>query len=67
MKEHWTTLISYGIGTGEFKIADPQRIVDVILYAARGMRMWEKFIRIDETAVNHIIDTIRELLHMEEA
>ena len=64
-KMRWHQLICYGIGTGEFKPVDVDRVVDLIMYAYQGVRMWSRVIRMDESTTDHILDSIREMLYPE--
>jgi len=43
-EEKWTSLINYGIERGEFHSVNVTEIVNVILYAYQGVRMWSRII-----------------------
>lgn len=64
-KMRWSQLICYGIGTGEFKPVDADRVADLIMYAYQGVRMWSRVMRMDESATDNVLDSIREMLYQE--
>lgn len=64
-KMRWSQLICYGIGTGEFRPVDPDRVADLIMYAYLGVRMWSRVMHMDESATDHVLDSIREMLYLE--
>lgn len=64
-KMRWSQLICYGIGTGEFRPVDADRVADLILYAYQGVRMWSRVMRMDESTTDHVLDCIREMLYPE--
>lgn len=61
-KMRWVQLISYGMGTGEFKTVDAEQVADLIMYAYQGVRMWCRVLDMDPVITDHIIDSIREML-----
>ena len=65
-KMRWNQLICYGIGTGEFKPVDADRVADLIMYAYQGVRMWSRVIRMDASTTDHVLDSIREMLYPEQ-
>ncbi len=58
----WSSLICYGIGTGEFKPVDVDQVTDLILYAYQGVRMWSRVLHMEASVADHVIETVRELL-----
>ena len=40
----WTALIEYGIARGEFRNVNVSEIVNIILYAYQGVRMWSRIV-----------------------
>lgn len=61
-EEKWTALIEYGISTGEFHKVNVKEIVDVILYAYQGIRMWSRIVAMTQATVDSIISHIRSQL-----
>lgn len=61
-KRRWTRLINYGIETKEFKVADVERAVDMVLYYYQGLRMWSRVIPFDEQIAEHYVTTVRQIL-----
>ena len=43
-EDKWTALLNYGIERGEFLSVNVPEIVNVILYAYQGVRMWSRII-----------------------
>ena len=64
-QKRWTSLLEYGMETGEFRKVDARQISDMILYYYQGLRMWSRVIPFtQETAANYS-RTIRQLLYNE--
>lgn len=61
-KRRWTSLIHYGIKTGEFKPVDAGQISDLILYYYQGLRMWSRVIPFETQTAEYYAATIRQLL-----
>ncbi len=61
-KERWTTLIAYGIKTGEFNDVNIEQIVELILYYYQGLRMWSRVVRFNECTANNYSSAIRKIL-----
>ncbi len=57
--EIWRSLISYGVSTGEFNEVDYRSVMNTLLYAYRGIRIWRRAIDIDENVPRSIIEMIR--------
>ncbi|MDO4489101.1 MAG: TetR/AcrR family transcriptional regulator [Eubacteriales bacterium] len=57
-EKKWTDLIEYGKARGEFNEVETAEIVNVILYAYQGVRMWSRIVsmtpEVFETVINHI-------------
>ncbi len=63
---YWRKLIRYGIQTGEFREVDPDCIMDIFLYAYRGVKMWSQVIPMNPRIADHIVDTVKRFLLKEE-
>ncbi len=59
---HLRKLIHYGIQTGEFREVDPDSIMDIFLYAYRGVKMWSQVIPMNPYVADHIVDMVKQLL-----
>ena len=57
--EIWRSLIAYGVSTGEFNEVDYRSVMNTLLYAYRGIRIWSRAIDIDENVPRSIIEMIR--------
>lgn len=55
----WKSLISYGISRGEFNAVDYRSVMNTLLYAYRGIRMWSRAISIDENVPRSVIEMIK--------
>lgn len=55
----WKSLISYGISRGEFNDVDYRSVMNTLLYAYRGIRMWSRAISIDENVPRSVIELIK--------
>ncbi len=62
VKKRWTSLLNYGMETGEFKRVDTERVTDLILYYYQGLRMWSRVIPFDKKEAEHYADTIRQIV-----
>lgn len=65
-EKKWTDLIVYGIRRGEFREVSVTEIVNIILYAYQGIRMWSCIIPITEETILSITNHIRKQLIGEE-
>lgn len=65
-EEKWTTLIEYGISTGEFYAVNVEEIVNVILYVYQGVRMWSRIVTMMPETFRSITSHIRRQLIKEE-
>lgn len=61
-KEYWHRLVAYGVQTGEFNDIEPDVVMDVFLYAYRGIMMWGRALPFEEETLDHITDAVRCLL-----
>lgn len=61
-EQKWTALVEYGIRRGEFNKVDVKEIVNVILYAYQGVRMWSCIIPMTSEVFDSIISHIRKQL-----
>lgn len=52
-KERWTSLIRYGISTGEFNFVNAEAAAEMILYYYQGLRMWSRVVNFDESYAQH--------------
>lgn len=55
----WKSLIAYGVSRGEFNEVDHRSVMNTLLYAYRGIRIWSRAIDIDESVPRSIIEMIR--------
>lgn len=55
----WKSLISYGISRGEFNDVDYRSVMNTLLYAYRGIRMWSRAFSIDENVPRSVIEMIK--------
>ena len=58
-EEKWAKLIRYGMDRGEFREVNVEEIVNVILYAYQGVRMWSRIIPMKPETFRSIIDHIK--------
>lgn len=61
-EEKWKALIEYGISRGEFNNVDVMEIVNIILYAYQGVRMWSRIVTMKPETIDSIISHIRKQL-----
>ena len=54
--------MSYGVGRGEFNEVDYRLVMNTLLYAYRGIRMWSRAIDIDENVPCSIIEMIKHMV-----
>lgn len=57
--EIWKSLIAYGVSRGEFNEVDYRSVMNTLLYAYRGIRIWSRAIDIDESVPRSIIKMIK--------
>lgn len=61
-EKKWTDLIGYGISRGEFNEVDVKELVNVILYAYQGVRMWSRIVCMTPEVFDSITNHIRKQL-----
>lgn len=61
-KELWSRLVEYGVQTGEFNAVDPEVVMDVFLYAYRGVELWGHVLAFDEKTFDNITEAVRLIL-----
>lgn len=61
-KKRWSSLIRYGMETGEFKTVNPEQVSELILYYYQGLRMWSRVIPFDNQVAKHYAESVRQLL-----
>ena len=61
-EQKWSALIEYGISRDEFNAVETDEIVNVILYAYQGIRMWSRIVRMNPNVFDSIINHIRKQL-----
>ncbi|XCP86611.1 TetR/AcrR family transcriptional regulator [Roseburia hominis] len=61
-KVKWKEFIKYGVDQGEFVDVEIDAVVDLILYAYQGARMWSKILPVDRGVSRHIVDCIYGML-----
>ena len=64
-QKRWTSLLAYGMETGEFRQVDARQISDMILYYYQGLRMWSRVIPFTQENAAYYSRTIRQLLYNE--
>lgn len=65
-EKKWTDLIEYGIRRGEFNDIPVKEIVDVIIYAYQGIRMWSRIVTLTPDTFKSITEHIRKQLIREQ-
>ena len=65
-EKKWSDLIEYGIATGEFNTVNVKEIVNVILYAYQGVRMWSRIVSMTPEVFGSITNHIRKQLIREQ-
>lgn len=58
----WNEFLSYGIKREEFKTVDCKEIIDIILFAYQGVRMYSTLIPLDEQIPIRIVNHIKKVL-----
>lgn len=61
-KKRWSSLIAYGMETGEFKEVNAEQVSELILYYYQGLRMWSRVISFERQTAEHYAETVRSLL-----
>lgn len=61
-EKKWTCLIEYGIDRGEFNTINVNEIVNIILYAYQGVRMWSRIVNMTPEVFESITNHIRKQL-----
>lgn len=61
-EQKWSDLIRYGIARGEFNEVDVYEMVNVILYAYQGVRMWSRIVDMTPQMYDSIINHIKKQL-----
>lgn len=61
-EQKWTALLNYGIKQGEFNEVDVEELVNVILYAYQGVRMWSRIIPMTTDVFQSITNHIKKQL-----
>jgi AcrR family transcriptional regulator len=61
-EQKWTALIEYGIACGEFNRVNVGEIVNIILYAYQGVRMWSCIITMTPETMKSITSHIKNQL-----
>lgn len=62
--EMWRAFISYGIKRGEFKETDARELIDILLFAYQGVRMYSTIMPLDEQIPVRIIHHVKKILTM---
>ena len=62
--EMWSAFISYGIKQGEFKETDARELIDILLFAYQGVRMYSTIMPLDEQIPVRIIYHVKRTLTM---
>ena len=65
-EKKWYDLIEYGIARGEFNSVNVKEIVNVILYAYQGVRMWSRIVSMTPEVYDSITNHIRKQLIKEQ-
>ena len=65
-EKKWSDLIEYGIVRGEFNTVNVKEIVNVILYAYQGVRMWSRIVSMTPEVFDSITNHIRKQLIKEQ-
>ena len=61
--KNWTSLIRYGIKTGEFNDVEVSEIVSMLLYSYQGIRMWSRIIPISSKTIRSVVMNIKRQLY----
>lgn len=62
--EMWSAFISYGIKRGEFKETDARELIDILLFAYQGVRMYSTIMPLDDQIPARIIHHVKRTLTM---
>lgn len=65
-EDKWTALIKYGIENGEFENVQVEELVNIILYAYQGVRMWSRIIPMTLDVFKSITNNVKSQLIKEE-
>ena len=65
-EKKWSDLIEYGIVRSEFNTVNVKEIVNVILYAYQGVRMWSRIVSMTPEVYDSITNHIRKQLIKEQ-
>ena len=65
-EEKWSNLIEYGMDRGEFNTVNVKEIVNIILYAYQGVRMWSRIVSMTPEVFDSITNHIRKQLVKED-
>ena len=58
----WKELIEYGVETGVFNIIDYRTVMNTLLFAYRGIRLWSRAIDIGEEIPASIVEAVKLLV-----
>ena len=58
----WKKLLEYGIEIKEFNDVDPEAVIDTLVFAYQGVRLYSNLMPIDQKIPEHIISQIKKLL-----
>lgn len=61
-KHRWSSLLEYGMKTGEFRTVITDQVVEMILYYYQGLRMWSRVVPFSERTAQNYSITIRQIL-----
>ena len=60
--KRWTSLINYGIKSGEFEKVNVSEIVNVILFSYQGIRMWSRIAPLETKTYKSVLKHIEKQL-----
>lgn len=58
----WKELIEYGVETGAFNAIDYRMVMNTLLFAYRGIRLWSRAVDIDEEIPESIVEAVKLLV-----
>ena len=58
----WKELIEYGMETGKFNVIDYRTVMNTLLFAYRGIRLWSRAIDIGEEIPESIVEAVKLLV-----
>ena len=58
----WSDFIAYGVERGEFKKTDARELIDILLFAYQGVRMYSIIMPLDEQIPARIIHHVKRIL-----